>query len=223
MTEKNFFIGHGIQRVSSETLATLKNCGACIVSDAMKGFNSMSSRIHTIVPGQVICGPAVTVRLRPGDNLLLHRAIEMAQPGDIIVVDTGLDCRHAVIGSIMTTAAFSKKKIGGLVIDGAVRDVEDLRKNQYPVFAAGIVPNTGENDGPGMWNRPISCGDVPVLPGDIIVADDNGVAVVPIDFVPLVLENCKRKIAKEEKRIKEIENGQITSQAILDKLTIKGF
>lgn len=74
-----------------------------------------------------------------------------------------------------------------------------------------------------MWNRPISCGDVPVLPGDIIVADDNGVAVVPIDFISLVLENCKRKIAKEEKRIKEIENGQITSQAILDKLTIKGF
>lgn len=144
MTEKNFFIGHGIQRVSSETLETLKNYGACIVSDAMKGFNSMSSRIHTIVPGQVICGPAVTVRLRPGDNLLLHRAIEMAHPGDIIVVDTGLDCRHAVIGSIMTTAAFSKKKIGGLVIDGAVRDVEDLRKNHIPFLPPVSFPIQGK-------------------------------------------------------------------------------
>ncbi|MCH4178736.1 MAG: RraA family protein [Megasphaera sp.] len=223
MTEYEYFIGNDFIRISKDKLEEIKQYGACVVSDALKGFNAMDGRIRTMVPGKKICGCAVTVRLRPGDNLFLHEAIEQVREGDIIVIDTGSDYRHAVIGGIMSGAAFAKKHIAGLIVDGAVRDVEELRKNGYPVFAAAIVPNTGDHEGPGMLNQPVSCGGVPVMPGDIIVADDNGVAVIPQHSVSFVLENCKKKIIKEKKRIDEIEKGQITSSLLLKKLHAQGF
>ena len=103
----------------------LKSYGVCVVADALKGFNAMNGSIQPVVPGKCICGCAVTVRLHPGDNLLLHKAIESAQPGDILVLDTNSSYRRAVIGGIMSGAAFGKG-IGGLVVDGAVRDVEGV-------------------------------------------------------------------------------------------------
>lgn len=223
MTDHDYFIGKDFECIPQEKLEALKGYGACVVSDAMKGFNAMDGRIRTIVPGQVICGQAVTVRLRPGDNLLLHKAIETVRPGEVIVIDTTGDYRNAVIGGIMSHAAFEKKQIAGLVIDGAIRDVEELREHGYAAFAAAIVTNTGDHEGPGMLNQPISCGSVPVHAGDIIVADDNGVTVVPQAWVDYVLAGCAKKEAAEKKRMAEIDAGQITSKANLDKLAQKGF
>lgn len=221
-TEHDYLVGSEFCRISQDTLKQLREYGACIVSDALKGFNVMDSRIRSIVPGKTICGCALTVRLRPGDNLMLHKAIEISQPGDVLVIDTGCNYRNAVIGGIMSEAAF-RKGIGGLVVDGAVRDVEELRENGYAVFAGAIVPNTGDSDGPGMLNVPISCGNVPVLPGDIVIADDNGVAVVPQSCLDLVLSGCEKKISGEKKRITEIRNGQLTSSAIIEKLKKAGL
>lgn len=222
MTQKEYYVGEDFKRVPSETISQLKEFGACIAADAMKGYNSMDSRIHSVENGTVICGCAVTVRLRPGDNLMLHKAIEMSQPGDIIVVDTCCSYRNAIIGGIMSGAAFGKG-IGGLVIDGAVRDVEELRENHFPVFAAAVVPNTGGNDTAGQINHPISCGNVPVLPGDIIIGDDNGVVVVPQNCVDFVLKACLEKKEAEEKRIAEIQKGKITGDGIHRKLEKLGF
>ncbi|MCH3914857.1 MAG: hypothetical protein LKE29_06210 [Acidaminococcaceae bacterium] len=223
MSEENFFLGKKGAEIVQEKILKLKSYGACVVSDAMQGFNAMSGKIKSFVPGKIICGQAVTVRLRPGDNLLLHKAIEIAEPGDIIVIDTGGNYMNAVIGEIMSYAAFEKRHIAGLVVDGAVRDIQELRAMQYPVFGVAVVPNTGDSEGPGMLNKPICCGNVPVLPGDIIIADDNGVAVVPIAECDYVLQRCEEKILKEEKRKTEIETGQITSTTILEKLANKGY
>ncbi|WP_455581085.1 RraA family protein [Dysosmobacter sp.] len=222
MQDKEFYIGPDFERLPQAVLDRLRDYGACVVSDAMKGFNAMDERIRAVAPGRCVCGSAVTVRLRPGDNLMLHRAIECARPGDILVLDTGGSCRHAVIGGIMSGAAFGKG-IGGLIIDGAVRDVEELRQHGYPVFAAAVVPNTGDSEGPGQLNRPVSCGGVPVLPGDAVVADDNGVAVVPRDMVDWVLENCEKKIQAEEKRMAEIRQGRLTAAGIAAKLEKAGY
>lgn len=222
MTQAEFYVGKALPRVPQETLDQLKAYGACVVSDAMKGFNTMDDSIFPIAPGSAVCGCAITVRLRPGDNLMLHRAIESAQPGDILVLDTCGSRRHAVIGSMMCCAAFGKG-IGGLVIDGAVRDVEELRRHGYPVFAAAIVPNTGDSEGPGQLNHPISCGSVPVHAGDIIVADDNGVTVVPRDWLDLVLENCEKRVQHERQRMAEISQGQVTAAAVLAKLEKNGY
>lgn len=220
--EHNFYYGGDFARVPAEKLEKLKSYGACVVADAMKGFNSMDSRIHSIQLGTTVCGCAFTVRLRPADNLMLHRAIELFEPGDILVVDTCCSYRNAPIGGIMTGAAFGRG-LGGLVIDGAVRDIEELRENNYPIFAAAIVPNTGDNDTPGMINRPISCGNVPVLPGDVILGDDNGVVVVPQADLDWVLENCEKKLAAEKQRVAEIKNGQLTAQRLRDKLDKLGL
>ena len=153
---------------------------------------------------------------------MLHRAIEAARPGDILVLDTCGSYRHAVIGGMMSAAAFGKG-IGGMVIDGAVRDVEELRANGYGVFAAAVVPNTGESEGPGQLNHPVSCGGVPVLPGDVVVADDNGVAVVPRNAVDWVLEACAQKCRAEQQRRAEIQAGQLTAAAIAEKLRRLGY
>ena len=223
MNQQEFFVGSDFSRAPRETLERLKGYGACVVSDAMKGFNVMDSSIFPIVPGSAACGCAVTVRLRPGDNLMLHRAIEAARPGDVLVLDTCGSRRTAVIGDMMCQAAFDNKKISGLVIDGAVRDVEALRKRGFPVFAAAIVPSTGGSEGPGQLNHPISCGAVPVHAGDIIVADDNGVSVVPQAWAELVLENCEKRVQFERRRMGEILAGQTTSGKILEELEKNGY
>ena len=139
MTDREFWMGPDFPRQPQEVLERLKTYGACVAADAMKGFNAMNGSIQPVAPGRCVCGCAVTVRLRPGDNLLLHKAIEAARPGDILVLDTNSSYRNAVIGGIMCGAAFGKG-IGGLVVDGAVRDVEELRSHGWPVFAAAVVP-----------------------------------------------------------------------------------
>lgn len=220
--EKNFFIGPDFTRLPAEKLAALKQYGACVAADALQGFCSMRGRIRSVVPGSVICGQAITVQLRAGDKLMLHRAIEIAEPGDIIVADTGGSYWHAAIGGLMSSAAFSKG-VQGMVIDGAVRDVEELREHGYPVFAAELVTGTGGNAGPGRLNHPISCGNTPVMPGDVILADDNGVTVIPLRWVDWVLEGCARKLEAEAIRAEEIKNGILTAGGISKKLDVLGY
>lgn len=217
MKAEEFYIGKDFERADPQKLERLKSFGACIAADAMKGFNAMDGRIRALQNGHTICGCAVTVRLRPGDNLLLHRAIEYARPGDVLVIDTCGNMRNAAFGGNMSLAAFSKG-IVGMVVDGAVRDVEELRENRYAVFAAAIVTNTGDTEDPGMINHPISCGDVPVLPGDIILADDNGVTVIPQRWLDFVLEGCEKKQAADLQRAKEIREGKLLADKLREKL-----
>ena len=113
MMDREFWMGPSFPQQPRELLNRLKSYGVCVVADALKGFNAMNGSIQPVVPGKCICGCAVTVRLHPGDNLLLHKAIESAQPGDILVLDTNSSYRRAVIGGIMSGAAFGKG-IGGL-------------------------------------------------------------------------------------------------------------
>ena len=122
----------------------------------------------------------------------------------------------------MSGAAFGKG-IAAIVVDGAVRDVEELRANGYPVFAAAVTPGAVDSEGPGQVDLPISCGGVPVLPGDIIVADDNGVTVVPAAWADWVLEGCEKRVQSEERRTAEIRAGQLTSAGVLSKLEKLGL
>ena len=222
MTDREFWMGPDFPRQPQEVLERLKTYGACVAADAMKGFNAMNGSIQPVAPVRCVCGCAVTVRLRPGDNLLLHKAIEAARPGDILVLDTNSSYRNAVIGGIMCGAAFGKG-IGGLVVAGAVRDVAELRSHDWPVFAAAVVPCAVDSEGPGQLNHPISCGGVPVHPGDIILADDNGVTVIPPAWVDWVLEGCEKRRQSEARRMAEIGQGQLTSAAVRAKLDKLGL
>ena len=117
----------------------------------------------------------------------------------------------------MSLAAFSKG-IAAMIVDGAVRDVEELRENGYAVFAAATISNTGDTEGPGMINQPISCGNVPVLPGDVILADDNGVTVVPQKWLDFVLEGCEKKQKADLHRAEEIRAGKLVADRLKEKL-----
>ncbi len=220
--KESFTIGNPIRRIPKEKIDRVRDFGACIVADAMQGFCSMDTRIRPMVPGSIACGQAITVQLRPGDKLMLHRAIEIAEQGDIIVVSCGGDFNHAAFGGNMAEAAF-RKGVGGVIIDGAVRDVEELKSHGYAVFAAAITAKTGDNDRPGRLNQPISCGDVPVYSGDVVIGDDNGVSVVPAEWIDLILINCEKKQAADLARAREIEEGLLIPNGIQDRLSIFGY
>lgn len=217
-----FCIGEDIIRPENYGIfEKLKSYGTPALSDGLNKFNTMCPQIKPVCPETRIAGPALTVRMRPGDNLMLHKAIGLAKEGDIIVVDT-CGCRnYCVMGDLMGTAAF-KKNIGGIVIDGCVRDIRDLRDKNMPVFAAGVVSCVGDKDGPGEINMPVSCGGVPVLPGDYVVGDENGVVVIPPYCVEQIIEGTEKKLAYEAKRAAEIEEGVITKPDIDEKLRTWG-
>ena len=142
-----------------------------------------------------IAGPAFTVQLHPGDNLMLHAAIYAAPAGSIVVVDAG-DTDFAVAGGNVCAVA-QKRGVAGFVIDGVIRDLAEIRQNKFPVFARGVIPIPGQKNITGPLNAPISCGGVNISPGDIIVADEEGIAVIPAGREDEVYGKAKSRAEKD--------------------------
>lgn len=211
-----FRIGPDFERPeNTDFFKTLIDFETPLLSDGLNNFNTLESTIKPVVPGVTLAGPALTVKMRPADNLMLHKAIDLAQPGDIIIVDTGGTTDYAILGDLMTSSAF-KKNVGGFVIDGAIRDIDQLKEKNYPVFAKAISPNVGDKDGPGEINYPISCGGVVVNPGDYVIGDANGVVVIPPDQLDNILEKSKKKMKYEKMREENIEKGILARPDIDD-------
>ena len=210
-----------IVRPNCEVYEKIKKFTTPNLSDAMNKFRTMINKIKPIHSNNCFIGPAITVRVRPGDNLMIHKSLEIAEPGDVIVIDTGDCSTNAVWGELMTRAAI-KKGIAGVVIDGAVRDIKENIELGLPIFAKYIVPSACDKDGPGEINEPICCGNVVVMPGDIIVGDENGIVVIPPTLIDEVIKNAEIKVSYEIKRIKAIEEkGEIISKDINDILKNK--
>lgn len=144
-----------------------------------------------------MCGPAVTLRVRPGDNLMVHKALMMVQPGDVLVIDGGGDVSQAVIGGLVRTTAL-RVRLGGIVIDGAVRDLEELAEGVVPVFAAGHTHRGPSKDGPGEINVPVACAGLCVLPGDLVLGDADGVIAIPAAEVAALLPRTLAHLDREE-------------------------
>lgn len=153
-----------------------------------------------------LLGTAFTVKTRPGDNLLLHKAIDLAEAGDVIVVAGDGELTNALIGELMIAWA-QERGIAGFVIDGAVRDADTLKKLTIPVYAAGITPKGPYKDGPGEINVPVSVGGVVVKPGDILVGDADGIVVIDPKEAAEILEKAKATIAKEAEIMRTIKAG----------------
>lgn len=145
-----------------------------------------------------LCGPAITVRVRPGDNLMIHKAIAMADPGDVIVIDGSGDLTQALIGGLMRTSAL-KRGIAGFIVNGAIRDVAEWQEGGIAVFARGRVHRGPSKDGPGEVNVPISCAGMAVSPGDLILADADGVVAIPAGSLATLLPLVRAHAAKENK------------------------
>lgn len=191
--------------VSNDLIARARKLNSTLLSDVMECTGAMDHQIKPVARGMNVVGTAFTVSLRPGDNLFLHQAIYSAQVGDVLIVD-GKDHRgHAYLGELMASSA---KAVGieGIVIDGLVRDKVALEELAFPIYSKGFTPNGPFKDGPGELNEIISCGGVKVSPGDLVVADDDGVVIVPKEKAEEMLSLAEEKLAYENQRLKTIQH-----------------
>ena len=154
-----------------------------------------------------MAGPALTVKSRPGDNLMLHKAIDMAEPGDIIVCDAGGDLTNSLMGELMLAHAM-KRGVGGFVLDGAVRDVEAFLDVNMPVFAAGVSHRGPYKDGPGEINVSVAIDGMVIEPGDLVIGDWDGILSIPLDNVDSILKKTTEKQAAEAVDMAKIEAGE---------------
>jgi len=205
--ETGFKIYTSIERPSKEIIEQYRGFVAANISDSMGRLFTMDYRINPVYrPMRKLCGTAITVQARPGDNLLSLKAIEVAQPGDVIVIATQGDTALSVWGGFMSMMA-ARRGIAGVVTDGVIRDVEQSREADLPIYAVGVTPAAPTKEGTGQINTSISCGGVVVEPGDIVVGDEDGVVVVPRHEAKAVAERVRERIAKEDAWLKIVEGG----------------
>lgn len=205
MSNVGFRIYTKIHRPDPQLVESFRGLPSANIADEMNRFFCVDARIKPLNQSPLL-GVAFTVRTRTADNLLLHKAIAMAQPGDVIVVDAQGDVTNSITGEIMMTEA-CKKGIAGVVVDGAVRDSEALSEMAMPVYAAGITPKGPYKDGPGEINVPVSIGGVVVNPGDILVGDADGIVVIAPADAPELLGKAQAKFQKEQEIFRAIEAG----------------
>ena len=179
----------------------------CIIGDCMNRQGIMSSRISSVREGMTFCGQARTVSITHGDNSAIHAALTLMNKGEVLVVDGGGFLDRAVWGELMNRSSITIG-IEGVVIDGSVRDIAELRKLSLPVFSAGVNSTGPTKGGGGKIDVLISCGNVATKPGDIIIGDDDGVAVIPLENSEKHYEESIEKIKMEEETIKEINSGK---------------
>ncbi len=176
------------------------------VSDVMNRIPAAGPSLRPMHRAGVLAGRALTVRTRPGDNLMIHKALDMAVGGDVIVADAGGDLTNALIGELMV--AYAKKKgVAGFVLNGAIRDHGSISQDDFPVFAAGVTHRGPYKDGPGEVNVPIAMGSLVIEPGDLILGDEDGVVAVPIDAVNSVYEAALAKHLAETAQFEAILAG----------------
>ncbi|MBK7659911.1 MAG: RraA family protein [Betaproteobacteria bacterium] len=190
------------ERVSPAVVAEAARYQAAILAD-VAGRRGTLNAVAPLDAAMKIAGPAFTIEVRAGDNLMIHAAMTLAKPGDVLVIDGKGDTSCALMGALMINAC-KVLQLGGVVIDGAVRDTDELLELGFPVFAAGVNPNGPTKFIPGRINWPISAGGVAVCPGDLIVGDADGVVVVEREKAASLLPLAAKKVADEGKRMDDI-------------------
>ena len=192
-------------RLDTALLDRFRGVATPNLADAMGRFNFMDAGIVSRT-GLPMCGLAVTVNARPADNLMIHKALQVAALGDVVVVNTCGNTTSAVFGELMCNTAVAAR-LGGIVVDGAIRDVDGMTALGFPAFSRTVCAGGCDKDGPGEINVPISCGGTVVMPGDIVVGDRDGVVVVPCAHAEEVLSLVNALVQRETKRVAEIKAG----------------
>jgi RraA family protein len=195
-------------RVAPELIAAFREVPVANVSDCMTRMSAAGARLRPLSRETRLSGSAITVKTRPGDNLMIHKALEIAQPGDVIVVDGGGDLTNALIGELMTTYAL-RRGLAGFVIDGAIRDLDVIAAGALPVFAAGVTHRGPYKDGPGEINVPIAIDGMVIHPGDLIIGDADGVLCVPQAEAASVLQAAQKKSQAEQLTLQQIAAGRL--------------
>ncbi|MDM0116988.1 4-carboxy-4-hydroxy-2-oxoadipate aldolase/oxaloacetate decarboxylase [Variovorax sp. J22R133] len=205
-----------------EQINQLRDLGAATVYEAQGAKGALDHGMKPIDPTVRLAGPAFTVDCRPGDNLMLHYAVQKAKPGDVLVVDAKGFMEAGPWGDVLTIQA-QKMGIAGLVINGCVRDANLIIELGFPVFCRGLsIKGTGKNQ-PGRINVPITIGDVLIHPGDVVVGDRDGLAVVAENEVELAIASSLMREKKEAGQRRAIEEGAMTADLLNLTDTLKRF
>ena len=187
-------------------LETLRGIAVALLSDNLR--RSVGSvGLQPYHRPKAMAGTAVTVRSRGGDNLTLLRAYEFCRPGDVMVIDCGGDITNAVLGGILTYYG-ATIKLSGMVVDGAIRDVAEIRERDFPVYARGVNHRGPYKDGPGEINVPVSIGGMVVNPGDIIVGDQDGLLAFAPSEAPILIEKALAQAKKEADTMQAMKEGR---------------
>ena len=193
------------------------------VSDCMNRLNAMDSDIKPLFPGIRLVGVALTVKTSASDIAPVIKALEFIEPGNILIVDTHDSKNTAFWGEIVAMEA-DRKGAAGIILDGAVRDVVELKEMKFPVLCKGIAPNVAGLVGFGEIHVPVQCGGAAVSPGDIVIVDDNGVVVVPCDHGDDVLDKTRKFLENEVKIVDRVKAGETLSQILgMDRLELKSL
>ncbi|WP_144923799.1 4-carboxy-4-hydroxy-2-oxoadipate aldolase/oxaloacetate decarboxylase [Halorubrum salsamenti] len=220
-------IEHDIERPDRSIVEAFEEVPSTIVSDVTGNIGlTMDAGITPAGDGVEMAGTAVTVNASPGDNLIIHKAITMAEPGDVLVIDCDgyTDVGH--VGELMCTSCMANG-LGGLVIDGGYRDSPEIAAMDFPVYGRGVNPQGPLKQDPGSVNVTVSVGGVSVDPGDILVGDDDGIAVIPGDGAERVLELAHEKMDAEDATREEVKSGEYLLEIngydeLLDNLEVVG-
>jgi RraA family protein len=186
--------------------------GAADVSDLMNRLYTMNPSIKPMTPRELrLLGPACTVKVFPGDNLMVHKSLDLANPGDVLVIDASSSMMTAVLGDLVSTKA-RHRGIAGVVVDGLVRDLDGiLALGDLPVFARGSTPLGPLHRGPGEVNYPVSVGGIVVNPGDVIVGDADGVVVVPQESAEALLERLDSRAVSMAEYQRAVGRGEFSN------------
>ena len=214
-------IRRNIERPATALLSEFQGAPTGFVTDAYNGKGCMDHRIKPLTPDMYLCGPAVTAYCPPGDILAVMATLDFVKKGDVIVVAGGGDNLAAKLGDLWLLWA-ARLGVAGIVCDGLVRDVKGLLAAGVPVFARGACPNGGFKTGPGEVNLPVSCGGIPVNPGDIVVGDRDGVVAVPLAHAEEVLALAKAQLGKETAILKSIAAGKADRRWVDETLRERG-
>lgn len=194
------------RKVDAETVRRFATLPVANVSDSMSRMTAGGARLRPMHGGGGLAGPALTVKAPPGDNLMMHKAIALAEPGDVIVVDAGGDLTNALMGEMMLMQ-MERRGVAGAVLNGAIRDAATIRGQGFPVFAAGVTHRGPYKNGPGEINVPIAIDGMVIAPGDLILGDDDGMLCVPFAELAAVLAATQAKFDAEQRQMANIRAG----------------
>jgi len=207
-----FRIKHGVSRPSKKLVESFRKFESPDISDQLNRLYALVPEIDCLTGSHhTLVGSVCTVKVYPGDNLMVHKVLDVAVPGDVVVVDARASTTNAVLGGLISLKA-KARKIAGFVVDGFIRDLPEILPLDFPVFARGTTPVGPLHRGPGEINYPICCGGVVVHPGDIIVADQAGVAVVPLEHAPEILARLVANRERNRLYLADVAKGKFSNE-----------